>query len=542
MTDFDPAKRAFLADLIRKKALLTQDDQTLISQGGGKLEWLLDMRRIFLDAGALDAISDLFWDHYKKKGQIQVAGMEVAAVPLVTALIMKARIRGIPTNGLLIRKERKTTGTGQSIEGIPNGDPVVLVDDLINSGASLEKARLTLAQENLSVREIFVVIDYEAQQGREWSARHHLPVISVFKLAEFDRAIVPSKSLPATDYSIQWRYYAPGAFAFNTVPKSTPLLVQDRIFMGLESGAMVAIDRLSGKEVWKYDVPVHHTKGVWSSPAYYNGRIYFGAYNGNVYCLDAQTGREIWKNPACEWVGSSPLIVPAHNMLYIGLEYQRPRAMGSNAAFNLDTGARVWETPQEKYQHGSAAYYEPLDAVVFGNADHNVTAYDARSGRKIWQCDTGRSLKYPPAVDLVRRRIVATSFDGNIYVIDGQTGTELAAFPTGDICYTTPLIHEGKIYAGSGDRHFYIIDADKLEIVKSFDTGARVYSSPRLIDRRVVFGTNGGRIFEIDPATLEIAGVSQLPDAIPNAISATEDGRMMYAATHMNELYAIRRR
>lgn len=542
MINFDPTTRDYLATLIREKAFLTQEDQTLISNVGGKLEWLLDMRRIFVDAGALDTISDIFWDYYQDKGPIQVAGMEVAAVPLVTALILKAHTRGIATNGLLIRKERKTTGTGQSIEGVPNKDPVVLVDDLINSGSSLEKARVIITQARLKTREVFVVIDYESAQGMEWRNTRKLPVASLFALSEFERAIVPPRALPPTDYTIMWRYYAPGAFAFNTVPKSTPLLVGDKIYMGLEKGALVCVDAKNGEALWEYDVPVVHNKGVWSSPAHHQGRIYFGAYNGNVYCLDAKTGAEIWKNPACEWVGSSPLIVPEHNMLYIGLEYQRPRAMGSNAALNLDTGVRVWETPQEKYQHGSAVYYPPLDAVVFGNADHNVTAYDAKTGKKLWQCDTERSHKYPPAVDITRERIVSTSFDGNIYVIDGQSGERLAAFPTGDICYTTPLIHGGKIYAGSGDRHFYIINADTLALIDKIDTGARVYSSPRLIDGRIVFGTNGGRIYELDPLSDEIMGVSQLPDAVPNAVIGSADGTMMYAATHMNEIYAIKRR
>jgi outer membrane protein assembly factor BamB/adenine/guanine phosphoribosyltransferase-like PRPP-binding protein len=542
MNSFNPAKRKFLFDLISQKAFLTGDDQPLISPSGGKQEWLLDMRRIFVDAGALDAISDLFWDYYKSKGPIQIAGMEVAAVPLVTALLMKARTKGIMTNGLLIRKERKTTGTGQSIEGVPNNDPVVLVDDLINSGASLEKARMVIDQAGLVAGDVFVVVDYESTEGFNWRRRTRLNVTSIFNLSEFGRKIIPPQGYSATDYTIIWRYYAAGAFAFNTVPKSTPLLVGDKIYMGLEKGALVCVDAQTGEAVWEYPVPVTHTKGVWSSPAHHQGRLYFGAYNGNVYCLDAATGAEIWKNPACEWVGSSPLIVPEHNRLYIGLEYQRPRAMGSNAAFNLDTGARVWETPQKKYQHGSAAYYAPLDAVVFGNADHNVTAYEAETGKIIWQCDTERSHKYPPAVDLERGRIISTSFDGNIYVIDGQTGKRLAAFQTEDICYTTPLVHGGKIYAGSGDRHMYIIDADTLSLIEKIDTGARVYSSPRLIDGRIVFGNNGGRIFELDPVSNEIIGVSQLPDAVPNAVIGSPDGTMMYAATHMNEIYAIKRR
>ncbi len=539
MTDFDPSQRQYLADLINKTAILRKEQQTILSSSGDKLDWLIDMRRIFLNAEALDMIAGLFWDHYGRLGPIQVAGMEVAAVPLVAALILKARERGIETNGLLIRKERKMTGTGQSVEGVPNDNPVVLVDDVVNSGSSLEKAIVVLRQSMIPIREMFVVIDYKSEAGLNWRAKKNLPVTAVFDLAEFGLTVNNGKPFPVSDYAISWRYYSPGAFPFHTVPKSTPLLVGDRLYMGLEKGAMVCVDAKDGKTLWEFPIALDHTKGVWSSPAHHAGRIYFGAYNGVVYCLDAQTGAAIWANPACDWVGSSPLIVARHNLLYIGLEYQRHRAMGSNAALDLDTGSRVWEIPQKKYQHGSACYFEPLDAVIFGNADHNLTAYEAKTGKLIWQCDTERSLKYPPVIDPERGRVIGTSFDGNIYIVDAMTGHKLGAIHTNDICYTTPLVYKGKIFAGSGDKHMYIIDAETLKLLKRMDCGSRVYSSPRVINGRVVFGTNGGRIVELDPDTFEVLAVSQLPDAVPNAIASAPDGSMMYAATHMNEIYAI---
>lgn len=539
MTDFDLTQRRFLADLINKTAILRKEQQTILSASGEKLDWLIDMRRIFLNADALDVIAGLFWDHYGRSGPIQVAGMEVASVPLVAALILKAKERGISTNGLLIRKERKTTGTGQIIEGVPNENPVVLVDDIVNSGNSLDKAFAALRQSILDIHEVFVVIDYNSEAGLDWRKKKNVNVTSLFDLAEFGLAVKSPPPLPVSDYAIAWRYYSPGAFPFHTVPKSTPLLVGDKIYMGLEKGAMVCVDAKTGKAVWEFPIAMDHNKGVWSSPAHHAGRIYFGAYNGCVYCLDAKTGAVIWANPCCDWVGSSPLIVEKHNMLYLGLEYQRHRAMGSNAALDLDTGSRLWEIPQKKYQHGSAAYFEPIDAVIFGNADHNLSAYEAKTGKLIWQSDTERSLKYPPAIDVQRGRVIGTSFDGKIYVVDAVNGRKLAAFHTNDLCYTTPLIYKNKIFAGSGDKHMYIIDADTLQMLKRMDCGSRVYSSPRVINGRVVFGTNGGRIIELDGDTLEVLAVSQLPDAIPNAIASTPDGSMMFAATHMNEIYAI---
>ena len=532
-----------LTKMINDQAIThASDEQKIMSPTGAVQTWLIDLRPVLLNVDALNLITDLFWDEFESELPFQIGGMEVAAVPLVTALLMKAEQRGLKTNGFVIRKERKKSGLGKLIEGKLTDDPIILVDDIMNSGASLEKSRIALEQADKKIDRVFVILNYESQAAKQWAHQHKIKTSHLSNLDPFDVELAKNEwKPPKIVYEVLWRFYEPGAFPFHVVPKSTPLLVGDKIYMGTESGKMVCIDRHTGEAIWKYDVLTHHNKGIWSSPAYHDGHIYFGAYNGVVYCLNAQTGEEVWKNPCCEFVGSSPLIVPEHNMLYLGLEHQRPRQMGSNAAFNLKTSERVWERAQGKYQHGSAAYYKPKDLIIFGNADHDMTAYNALTGQEVWKHETKRSTKYPPAIDEERKLVVATSFDGNIYILDAETGERKAAIQTNDICYTTALITQDKIFAGSGDRHMYIIDADNFEVLKKTDCQARVYSSPRLIDGNVVFGTGGGMIIELNPDTLEIEGHAQLPDAITNAISASPDNQFLYASTCMNEVYAIKR-
>lgn len=532
-----------LTDLINSQAITqASDEQRVLSPTGQKQEWLIDLRPVLLNVEGLNLITDAFWDAFEKDLPFQIGGMEVAAVPLVTALLLKAAQRGLKTNGFIIRKERKKSGLGKLIEGHLTDDPVILVDDIINSGASLEKSRVALAQEDKKIDKVFVVLNFENAAGAHWAQEHNIDLNHLLTLDALDVEITNSDWTPPTvTYDIVWRFHEAGAFPFHIVPKSAPLLVGDNIYMGTEAGKMVCIDRHTGEAIWKYDVKTHHNKGIWSSPAYHDGNIYFGAYNGIVYCLDAKTGKEVWKNPCCEFVGSSPLIVPELGLMYLGLEHQRPRQMGSNAAFDLKTSERVWERAQKKYQHGSATYYAPKNLVIFGNADHDVTAYDAQSGKIIWKHETERSIKYPPTVDLERKIVVATSFDGNIYILDVETGERKAAIPTDDICYTSALITHGKIFAGSGDRHMYVIDADTYEVIKKIDCYARVYSSPRLIDGNVIFGTGGGRVIELDPDTLKVKAYAQLPDAITNAVCASDDNQFLYVSTCMNEIYAIKR-
>lgn len=131
----------FIASAIRERAIVRGENQRLISPKGGSNSWLIDMRRPLMDAKFLDAVAGLFWETFADALPFQVGGMEVAAIPLVSAILTKSVARGTPINGFIVRKERKTYGTGGLIEGTLTDAPIVIVDDLLNSGASLEKVR-----------------------------------------------------------------------------------------------------------------------------------------------------------------------------------------------------------------------------------------------------------------------------------------------------------------------------------------------------------------------------------------------------------------
>jgi outer membrane protein assembly factor BamB len=305
---------------------------------------------------------------------------------------------------------------------------------------------------------------------------------------------------------------------------------------------MCAIDANTGKESWCFEAKgAFKPKGIWSSPCHANGKIYFGAYNGDVYCLDAKSGSEVWSNPCCEWVGSSPLLVTEHDLVFIGLEYEKQNKKGSIAALSARTGQKKWEHWLDQYQHGSGVYWRKGDLVIFGTNDHTVVALSAPTGKLAWQFKTGRSVKHAPAIDGETGIVAFASFDKSIYILDVATGEKKAEIPTQNICYTTPLIHDGLLFCGSGDRHLYVVSLATMSLIKKIEVGARVYSSPRVVAGRVIFGTSGGRVIEVDPQSLEIVGVTVVPDAVTNAIAVAADGSRIFVPTYMNEIYCVER-
>lgn len=529
---------------IARIGLHTQDEgRPLINKRGGSYTWLFDLRRVFMVPRVLQAIAEAFWQQYADYGPFQLAGMETGAIPLLTALMLMAPANRGTVNGVIIRKERKTSGLARAIEGELQDLPVILVDDTLNSGSSAEKACAILSVSGKEVRDMFVVIDFKSARGEHWRRQRDISVKALFTLEDFDLPAVKTPAKPTQSWRELWRTATPGGIAYHVVPKSAPLLTGDHIYRGCDAAKMQAFCAKTGGLLWEYEATgaASSRKGIWSSPACHDGRLYFGAYNGTIYCLNAETGEEIWTHPDGEWVGSSPLIVARHNLVCIGVEYARPWAQGSLSAYDMHTGEKIWEHQVSGLQHGSPAYWQGGDMVIWGSADHEMLGIAAKSGDIIWRFPTRRSVKYAPAIDETRRLTAFASFDKSIYLLDVATGELRGEWPTGEICYTTPLFVGKRLFCGSGDKHLYVIDVERYELIKRIPLGARIYASPREVEGRVIIATNGGRVIEIDAETLEIKGTLQMPDAVTNAVAISGDHRVIYVSTYMNHLYAFER-
>ena len=505
--------------------ILHAENQRLISPTGNSNRWLIDLRRLFMDAESLDAAGELFWQECAGRMPFQVGGMEAAAIPFLSAIIMKSLSRGTPVNGFILRKERKTYGTGSSIEGTLTDAPIVIVDDILNSGTSMEKARVVLEQENKSITFAYVLIDYESPQGKLWRQRHGVPVIAPFRLSEFGLSIEKPRPQPMATFNNRWRFASPDPNFFHRVPKSFPATDGTRVYFGSDSGVFWCLDARDGSVVWNFTVNAKGHKNLWSSPALHDGRVYFGSYDGNVYCLDAVTGREVWRFTEADWVGSSPALAPELGYLFIGLEFAVEGKRGSIAALKMENGEKVWEHMTKRYTHASPAYWPERQLVACGSNDNEMFLFDAPTGAMRWRFETrgegGQkgSIRHAPAFDRKRNHLVTGCADGWIYIIDVDTGKEVWSVATDNTIYTVPLVVEDKAYIGSTDKHLYVLDLERRAVKTRIFAASKIFGPPRLLQGRIYFGACNGMVYEIDPATDEITGTHQLPDAITNALA-----------------------
>src|SRR5258708_3626082 len=448
----------FLQDLIGRRSVVTSDQQRIVSPSGREQTWLLDLRPVLLNGRALADIATLFWERFADRLPFQVCGLESACIPLLSAIALEAERHGEAVNAVVIRKERKTNGLARDIEGTLDDTPVIVVDDLTNSSASLEKVRVVLADQGKRIAEAFVVVDYRASRSLAWRKRHAIEVHSLFGGESFGRPTKSSPQIrPAHRFEPLWSSAAPGANPFIVAPRSSPASDGRMLYAGTDGGALRAIDAETGAETRSFQAEGTHRKGIWSSPALADGKIVFGAYNGIVYGLDAATGREIWRSDSADWVGSSPAIARRHKLVLIGLEHAAPSAKGSIAALDLATGAMAWEFSVPHYIHGTPALSDDEARVFVGTNEGELLCLDTATGSLVWRYAAAEAIKAAPAVSASHGVVVAGSFDQCVHLVDSATGRSRAIVKTGGKIYSTALIIGDAAYIGSQDKKPHLI-------------------------------------------------------------------------------------
>lgn len=164
---------------------------------GSTYTWMFYLRNGLFNHQFLINISQMFIYHMERidpKFNFQLTGLETAATPMLAAIPMVASVMGIDINAFVVRKDRKTYGLLNVIEGVPNNKLAVIIDDLCNSSRSMAQCLNTLTAEDIPVANVaFVIVNKsneEVHDNFRMIGDMYLPkeikVISLFTLDDFD--------------------------------------------------------------------------------------------------------------------------------------------------------------------------------------------------------------------------------------------------------------------------------------------------------------------------------------------------------------------
>jgi orotate phosphoribosyltransferase len=158
--------RNTLRDLLLARSVRRGD---FVLASGRRSSFYVDARSTTMSGDGLAVVGGLGLDRMAARGWSPraVGGLTLGADPIAYALALTARRRGQLLDAFTVRKQPKDHGTGQRIEGcFATGYPVVIVEDVLTSGASAREAISVVKSAGGVVLGVMAVLDRE-EGGRE---------------------------------------------------------------------------------------------------------------------------------------------------------------------------------------------------------------------------------------------------------------------------------------------------------------------------------------------------------------------------------------
>ncbi|MDR3175664.1 MAG: orotate phosphoribosyltransferase [Desulfovibrio sp.] len=187
-------QRADLAAILYEKSYL-EGEFTLSS--GRKSDYYFDCRQTSLYPPGARLIGSLFL-HMLEGLEVQaLAGMTLGADPLLTAVSLAALDAGRILPALIVRKQAKSHGAALLVEGLKNvrpGDRVVMLEDVVSTGASVLQAAERIEQAGLEVAAVLCILNREEPGCAEAFAAARRELKSLFTRGELTRLARPAKA------------------------------------------------------------------------------------------------------------------------------------------------------------------------------------------------------------------------------------------------------------------------------------------------------------------------------------------------------------
>jgi orotate phosphoribosyltransferase len=172
---------------IIKARSFRRGDFTLAS--GKKSTFYLDMKPSMFHPEGANLLSELVLARIADLNADYIGGLEMGAVPLVTAVSVVSVKSGRPLPGFFVRKQEKDHGTKKRVEAVEDlkGKNVVILEDVTTTGGSAMQAVEAVRKEGANVLLVLSIVD-RGEGASQFYKEKGIPFDSLFHVEEFLKA------------------------------------------------------------------------------------------------------------------------------------------------------------------------------------------------------------------------------------------------------------------------------------------------------------------------------------------------------------------
>jgi len=300
---------------------------------------------------------------------------------------------------------------------------------------------------------------------------------------------------------------------FNSAGSPTPVIEEGRVYITFGSPGTACLDTQSGKVVWeRRDIECNHYRGAGSSPILYRDLLIMN-FDGSdaqfIIALDKKTGKTVWKKDrSIDFKDLGPDGKPKNEgdfrkcfaTPHVTIIDDKPLliSQGASACYGYDplTGEEFWRVEERTTHSGGARPVVGHGLIFFpsGWSQGQLLAVkpgghgDVTKTHVAWKVTKAVAKK--PSLILNEDLIYMINDGGVATVIEAETGKEVWSERIGGNYSASPIIADGRIYFFSEEGKTTVIAAGR-EFKKMGETilPSGFMSSPAVTDNALILRT-----------------------------------------------------
>lgn len=275
-----------------------------------------------------------------------------------------------------------------------------------------------------------------------------------------------------------WRYQAT---EFG-IGESSPCVGMGLVYIGDLDGVLHAVHVETGRKAWTFRTDSE----IKSSPVVIGDRVLIGSYDSHLYALHALSGKLLWKVATEGYIHTTPSIF--QGVAYISGCDEIFRAIG------IKNGKELFQIPSIGYTGASPALMG--DFAYLGTFSNEVVSVNRRQKSVAWRYDAeNSSFPFYSSAAVIGEKVILGGRDKKVHCLQAKTGKPIWIFPTGGRVDSSPVVVGGRVYVGSHDGRFYVLDLVNGEKLWEFNAGAPISASPAVAGENIVVGSQDGQLF-----------------------------------------------